>query len=160
MQDLDKLQAINIRLKGAHLILPKVDRMTGAWGLRQLAPLFDERLIEMSFRMPPRLKLDRGVEKVILKRAYERDLPPEVIARPKSGMRVPVHFWFKGEMKKYARKILSPRKLREVGIFDQRRVRQLLDYDIDGGPARYGLRLWMLITFEIWRRIVVEGERP
>jgi asparagine synthase (glutamine-hydrolysing) len=156
----DKLMAINIRLKGAHLILPKVDRMTGAWGLRQLAPLFDERLVDMSFRLPPRLKLNHGVEKIILKLAYRRDLPPEIIARPKSGMRVPVHFWFKGELKKYARKILSPANIKRAGIFNPSRVRQLLDYRTEEGPGRYGLRLWMLITFEIWRRIVVEGEAP
>ncbi|UCG39664.1 MAG: hypothetical protein JSV00_05450 [bacterium] len=157
---LDKLQVINILLKGAHLILPKVDRMYGAWGLRSMAPLFDERLVEMSFLMPNRLKLDRGVEKVILKKAYQDDLPPEVIARPKSGMRVPVHFWFQKEMRRYARKILAPKRIREIGIFNEKRVKQLLDYNIEEGPGRYGLRLWMLITFEIWRRIVIEQESP
>ena len=155
---LDKLQAINIRLKGAHLILPKVDRMIGAWGLRVMSPLFDERLIELSFMMPPRMKLDRGIEKVVLKEAYKKDLPPEVVARPKSGMRVPVHFWFKREMRRHAKRILSPKSLRETGIFNEQRVKQLLKYDIDSGPGRYGLRLWMLITFELWRRIVVKGE--
>lgn len=155
---LNKLMAINIRLKGAHLILPKVERMTGAWGLTPLAPLFDERLIRLSFRMPPRLKLAAGVEKLVLKRAYAGDLPAAVIARPKSGMRVPVHFWFRGEMKRYARHLLHPRRLRQAGIFQPERVRQLLNYDIEGGAGRYGLRLWMLITFEIWRRLIVEGE--
>jgi asparagine synthase (glutamine-hydrolysing) len=155
---LHKLLAINIRLKGAHLILPKVERMTAPWNLTPFAPLFDEELVKLSFRMPGRMKLAAGVEKVILKRAYARDLPAEVIERPKSGMRVPVHFWFQGELKRYARKILSARELRRVGIFDERRVRQLLRYDTEEGPGRYGLRLWMLLTFELWRRIVVEGE--
>lgn len=155
---LDKLTAMNIRMKGAHLILPKVDRMAGASGLTTLSPLFDERLMRMSFAMPPSLKLWRGIEKGALKRAYADDLPPQVIARPKSGMRVPVHYWFQGEMKRYAREILSPKRVRAAGIFGADRVRQLLDYNIEEGPGRYGLRLWMLLTFEIWRRIVVEGE--
>ena len=155
---LEKLLAINIRLKGAHLILPKVDRMTGAWGITPLSPLFDERMLELAFRMPGRMKLDNGIEKVVLKRAFADRLPPEIIARPKSGMRVPVHFWFKGELKRYARKILSPRSIKKAGIFDPQRVKQLLDYNIAEGRGRYGLRLWMLITFEIWRRMVVEGE--
>ena len=155
---LEKLLAINIRLKGAHLILPKVDRMTGAWGITPLSPLFDERMLELAFRMPGRMKLDHGIEKVVLKRAFAHRLPPEIIARPKSGMRVPVHFWFKGELKRYARKILSPRAIKKAGIFDPQRVKQLLDYNIAEGRGRYGLRLWMLITFEIWRRMVVEGE--
>ncbi len=155
---LEKLLAINIRLKGAHLILPKVDRMTGAWGITPLSPLFDERMLELAFRMPGRMKLDNGIEKVVLKRAFAHRLPPEIIARPKSGMRVPVHFWFKGELKRYARKILSRRSIEKAGIFDPQRVKQLLDYDIAEGRGRYGLRLWMLITFEIWRRMIVEGE--
>jgi asparagine synthase (glutamine-hydrolysing) len=155
---LNKLCALNIRLKGGHLILPKVDRMAGASGLVTLSPLFDERLIELSFRMPPRLKLDRGVEKIALKRAYADALPEPVIRRPKSGMRVPVHFWFQGEMRRYAKKILSPKEIRRAGIFDERRVAALLAYDTEEGRGRYGLRLWMLLTFEIWRRIVVERE--
>lgn len=157
---LNKLMVINIRLKGAHLILPKVDRMLGAWGLVPLAPLFDEELVRLSFQMPARLKLRHGIEKWVMKRAYENDLPREVIERPKSGMRVPVHYWFRGELKRYARKILSPRSLKKTGIFDPGRVQQLLDYDIAEGPGRYGLRLWMLLSFEIWRRIVIEGEAP
>ena len=154
----NKMTAANIRLKGAHLILPKVERMLGAWGITPLSPLFDDRLITLSFRMPTRLKLDRGIEKVVLKRAYSDLLPQSVIDRPKSGMRVPVHFWFQGEMKRYARKILHPSRIKERGIFDAERVKQLLSYETEEGRGRYGLRLWMLITFEIWRRMVEDGE--
>jgi asparagine synthase (glutamine-hydrolysing) len=157
---LNRLTAVNIREKGAHLIQPKVERMLGAFGVTPLAPLFDERVIKFSFEMPPRFKLSRGVEKVILKRAYENVLPKEVVDRPKSGMRVPVHYWFRSEMRRYARRILSKRAVRRVGLFDADRVQQLLGYDIEEGRGRYGLRLWMLITFELWRRIVVEGEAP
>lgn len=155
---LDKLQVINTRLKGAHLILPKVERMTGAWGLTPLAPLFDERLVRLGFQLPGHLKLAGGIEKIILKRAFENRLPKEIIQRPKSGMRVPVHFWFKGEMKRYARKILNKKSLKQTGIFDPERVAQLLRYNTFEGRGRYGLRLWMLITFEIWRRITIDRE--
>ncbi len=62
------------------------------------------------------------------------------------------------EPTRYVRKILSPKEVRRVGIFDPVRVKQLLDYDTEEGPGRYGLRLWMLMTFEIWRRWVIERE--
>lgn len=45
-----------------------------------------------------------------------------------------------------------------VGIFNPERVKRLPDYNTGEGPGRYGLRLWMLLTFEIWRRLVIEGE--
>lgn len=155
---LNKLMAMNIRLKGAHLILPKVERMTGIWGLTPLAPLFDESLIKLSFNMPPKWKLQNGIEKFVLKDAFRGQLPDAVIDRPKSGMRVPVHFWFKKEMRKYCRSILSKKNIKQAGIFNYDRVKQLIDYNIEEGAGRYGLRLWMLITFEIWRRIVIENE--
>ena len=155
---LNKLMAINIRLKGAHLILPKVERMLAASAITPLSPLFSEEMVRLSMQLPPSLKLNRGIEKVILKRAFEGRLPQAVIDRPKSGMRVPVHFWFQGEMRRYARTILSRKALREGGLFDPQRVKQFLDYSTEEGPGRYGLRLWMLLTIELWRRILVEGE--
>ena len=153
---LDKLTSLNIRLKGAHLILPKVERMLAAHGLSPLSPLFSSEMVEFSFRIPSTMKLHQGIEKIIIKKSYQHRIPDEVIARPKSGMRVPVHFWFQGELKKYARKILSPRSIKQAGIFNHRRVKQLLDYNIEEGNGRYGMRLWMLLTFECWRRMVIE----
>ena len=153
---LDKLTSINIRLKGGHLILPKVERMLGANGLSPLSPLFSSEMVQFSFRIPSTMKLHKGVEKIVIKQAFRDLIPDEVVARPKSGMRVPVHFWFQGELKKYARKILSPRSIRQAGIFNHRRVKQLLDYNIEEGNGRYGMRLWMLLTFEFWRRMVIE----
>jgi asparagine synthase (glutamine-hydrolysing) len=93
-----------------------------------------------------------------MKRAFAQRLPRSVIERPKSGMRVPVHFWFRGELKRYARSVLSKRNIRRAGIFDPDRVQQLLRYDIEESRGRFGIRIWMLLTFELWRRLVVEGE--
>ncbi len=151
---LDKLLAINMRLKGAHLILPKVERMLASSGLVPLSPLFDECMMQLAFALPGHLKLRGGVEKVILKAAFAGRLPQAVIDRPKSGMRVPVHFWFQGELRRYARHILSPRQVKAMGIFRPERVKQLLQYHTEEGPGRYGLRLWMLLTLELWRRMV------
>jgi len=157
---LHKLLAINLRLKGAHLILPKVERMLGAWGVTPLSPLFDERLVRLSFAMPGTLKLKGGIEKVVLKQAYRDRLPKAVIDRPKSGMRVPVHHWFRSDLRRMAKRMLSKKRLQRTGIFNPDRVAQLLDYNIEEGPGRYGLRLWMLLTFEIWRSMVIDGESP
>jgi len=146
--------AANMRMKGANLILPKVDRMLGAHGVTPLSPLFDPALIRLSLTMPPTLKLRAGVEKYVLKRAFADDLPAAVLTRPKSGMRVPVHSWFRNELKRTADDVLSPRAVKRAGIFDPSRVRDLRRYR----TGRDGIRLWMLVTFELWRRQVVDRE--
>lgn len=157
---LHKLLAINIRLKGGHLILPKVERMYGASGLVAQSPLFDEEIIRLAFSMPGDMKVRGAVEKYVIKQAYQDALPKQIIDRPKSGMRVPVHYWFQKDLRRYARHILSPREIKRAGIFDPARVKQLLRYETEEGPGRYGIRLWMLLTFELWRRLVIEGESP
>jgi asparagine synthase (glutamine-hydrolysing) len=144
----------NMRLKGAHLILPKVDRMLGAFGVRQLSPLFDLDVIRLSLAMPPTMKLHNGIEKWVLKEAYRDVLPPEVIDRPKSGMRVPVQWWFQRELKPLVRELLSERAVRRAGMFNPRRVHDIRRYR----TGRDGLRLWMLVTLELWRRIIIDGE--
>lgn len=153
---LHRLLSINTRLKGAHLILPKVERMMAAGGLVALSPLFDERLLRLSMAMPPHLKVSKAVEKVVLKKAFGDRIPEAIVKRKKSGMRVPVHHWFQGPMRRHARKVLSPRSLKQGGLFRPERVKQWLDYDIAEGSGRYGLRLWMLVTFETWRRVLLE----
>lgn len=157
---LGKLQVANVRLKGAQLILPKVERMTAAAKLAMASPLFDARLVELAFAMPGRMKLRDGVEKWILKAAWGDALPASVVQRPKSGMRVPVHDWFKTEMRPLARELLSERRLARGGIWNPKRVAQILDYDVDQPGGRFGLKLWMLLAFETWRSLVLDGESP
>src|SRR5207248_7323649 len=90
-----RLQAINIRLKGGHHILPKVDALSFPFGVLPRAPLFDRSVVELSLAVPARLKLRGSVEKYLLKRAVGDLLPAAIVERPKSGMLVPVEGWFR-----------------------------------------------------------------
>ena len=149
---LNKLMLINQRLKGAQLIQPKVERMLAAHGLRPLSPLFDEEMIRLSLAIPPTTKLSAGQDKIIMKRAFAGRLPDAILHRPKSGMRVPVHFWMQKEMKGVIQEVLSSSTLKADGIFNPKRVKQLMQYQTEEGPGRYGLRLWMLMTFQLWKK--------
>ncbi len=155
---LDKLMSINIRLKGAHLILPKVERMLGAAGLPAVAPFFTQPLVQSSMEMPSNYKLHQGVEKYILKEIFAQDLPDSIIQRPKSGMRVPVRFWFQGEMKRYKKKLFDPKAIQQADIFNPETVKLLLQYSDKKGLERHGLLTWMMMTFEVWRQIFVEKQ--
>lgn len=151
------LLEINQRLKGAHLILPKVERLQRSAGLWPMSPLFDRAMIDASMTLPARLIVARGTDKRVLREVAAPLLPPEILARPKSGMRVPVNYWFRGELRGLAKKLLAPKRVRRAGIFDAARVQEILRYDTEQSGARYGLWLWMLLTFEMWRSLVIEG---
>ena len=71
-----------------------------------------------------------------------------------------MHHWFQGELRLSAQSILEPKRLKRIGIWDPERVKRLLAYDTEEANGRCGIRLWLLLTFEIWRAIVVNGEAP
>jgi len=148
---LNRLMWINVRLKGADHILTKVNNLTTAVGLLAHAPLFDRRIVEMSFGVPPDHKLTGVTEKAVLKRAVADLLPEAIINRPKSGMLVPVQSWFRKEMKGFARSYLLDRRARTRPYLNQALVREWLDYQGCTFP-RHGVKLWLLLTLELWLR--------
>jgi asparagine synthase (glutamine-hydrolysing) len=91
-----------------------------------------------------------------------QDLVPEaIIARPKSGMMVPVWFWFRGDLRRYGEKLLARQNLQRCGLFNPDYVKRLLNYEMEGVPGlRHSLKLWMLVTFLLWHEQMVETPLP
>ncbi|MCI5148020.1 MAG: hypothetical protein D3916_01185 [Candidatus Electrothrix sp. MAN1_4] len=155
---LNQLAVANIELKGGHMQLPLLNRMTGAYGLTPLTPLFDDRLIALSLRMPAALRLCQGREKGLIREVYHSALPQHIIKTPQAGIRFPCHFWFRRECKKYARRILRKRAIKRAGIFNSEQVEALLAFNPEQAIPQHERTLWLLITFELWRREVLEAQ--
>jgi asparagine synthase (glutamine-hydrolysing) len=74
-------------------ILCKVDRASMAHGLETRAPFLDRDVAELALSLPFAAKIDGGQTKVALKRAFENDLPAEVLRRGKEGFQAPINEW-------------------------------------------------------------------
>jgi asparagine synthase (glutamine-hydrolysing) len=146
---LNRLLHCNLRTKGAHHILTKVERLTAARGLQGRAPLFAPAVIDYAFTVPPRLKLAGTSEKWVLKEAARDLLPHTIVDRPKSGMRVPVQQWLTGPLRSLTREVLLDR--RSHALFDTSTVRSWLRGDGALLP-RQGGKLWLVLTLELWLR--------
>jgi asparagine synthase (glutamine-hydrolysing) len=146
---LNRLLHCNLRTKGAHHILTKVERLTSARGLQGRAPLFAPAVIDHAFAVPPRLKLAGATEKWVLKEAVRDLLPRTIVDRPKSGMRVPVQQWLTGPLRTLADEVLLDR--RTHALFDVRTVRSWLRGEGALLP-RQGGKLWLVLTLELWLR--------
>ncbi len=146
---LNNLMFVNTRFKGADHILTKVNNLTRAVGLRGHSPLFDDRIVELSLETPPEYKLDGAREKAVLKAAVADLLPAQILARPKSGMMVPVQRWFRERWRRRAAALLLSRRARTRHFLNKDVVRDWLDYRGDVW-ARYGVKLWLLVSLELW----------
>ncbi|MFD5000008.1 asparagine synthetase B family protein [Streptomyces buecherae] len=148
---LNQLLHCNLRTKGAHHILTKVERLTASRGLQGRAPLFDRRVVDHAFATPPRLKLRGTVEKWVLKEAVRDLLPATVVDRPKSGMRVPVQQWLSGPLRELGGDLLLGSAARRRGLFRPETVRAWMRGDGTLLP-RQGGKVWLVLTLELWLR--------
>jgi asparagine synthase (glutamine-hydrolysing) len=81
----------------------------------------------------------------------ERYLPSEVIYRPKTGFGAPVRKWITSDMKPLIAERLSSERINEVGIFDSRKVQQLIA-DNESGRIDASYSIWSLLAIDSWIR--------
>jgi asparagine synthase (glutamine-hydrolysing) len=84
-------------------------------------------------------------------------LPREVIYRPKTGFGAPVRRWMQHEMKGLVDDTLSPRSLRERGLFDPAAVSRLRAQDASGRIDGTSTIL-ALVCLELWCRMFLTAQ--
>jgi len=134
-------------------LLVKADRSTMAHGLEGRSPFLDHRLAEYAAALPDQYKFRRGTTKYVLRAAFADLLPAQILRRGKRGFGVPLGAWFRGELRDYVQDLLlSPTALSREYLepsFVARMVREHVEGDRD-----HGNRLWLLLTFEVWLRMM------
>jgi len=130
-------------------ILVKVDRATIGVALEGREPFLDNKLLEWSSQLPIEFKYREGKTKFLLRKILYKYLPKELIDRPKQGFGVPIHEWFKKELKVLYGEYLNEKRIKDTGIFNPKEVKKLLNlYWRDGGIN--SKKLWLLFMFQIW----------
>jgi asparagine synthase (glutamine-hydrolysing) len=138
------------------LNLAYTDKMSMAASTEVRVPLLDDQLMEHVARIPPRLKLHGLTRKYVFKRSMERILPRDVIWRPKAGFGAPIRGWLVNDLKPMVDDLLSPSTVAARGFFEPREVERLISA-AQAGTEDNTLRLWALLTFELWQRAFVDS---
>lgn len=101
------------------------------------------------------MKLKRLTRKYILKRSMQGSLPHEIIWRPKAGSSAPIRSWLLDDLKPMIDALLSPAAVRACGLFEPDEVRRIVKANAAGAEDN-ALRLWALLTFEIWQQTYMD----
>ncbi len=151
---LSSLQYMDIKNYLPLDILTKVDRMSMANSLEARVPLLDHKLVEFAATIPPELKLCNGSTKHIFKLAMRGILPDAIIDRPKRGFAVPLRHWFRDDLNGFVRDLLLSPTSRARKLFNPDYIEKLLLLHGRGRPLE--LKLWTLISFELWCRTFLD----
>jgi asparagine synthase (glutamine-hydrolysing) len=139
-------------------ILTKVDRMSMAHSIEVRVPLLDHKLVEFAASVPAEYHLRGGTTKALFKRALRGILPDAVIDRPKQGFAIPLGDWFRGGLGPFVRDLLLSDTSRRRGILNHEYVETVIRLHESGRPM--DLKLWTLISFELWCRTFLDGVAP
>jgi asparagine synthase (glutamine-hydrolysing) len=127
----------------------KVDICSMAFGLEVRSPFLDHKLIEFAARIPSRLKIHGMKQKYILKRAFAKDLPAEILRRGKSGFSVPLAEWFRGDLREFARDTLTSKQSNVRSMFQLPMINQMFE-EHAAGTRNWHVQLWRLLILENW----------
>ncbi len=129
---LNQLQYIDIKTSLPDDLLIKADRMTMGNSMELRVPFLDHELLEFAARLPPDYRVKGLQTKRILKEAFGRHIPQEIIRRKKAGFPIPIATWVQGELKDQVRQVLLSKKALDRGYLPEERHRA------PAGPRRPG----------------------
>jgi asparagine synthase (glutamine-hydrolysing) len=138
-------------------LLMKQDQMSMAASIESRVPFLDHEFVERAVRLPSALKVRGLTTKAVLREALKNSVPREILQRPKMGFPVPVGRWLRGPFWPVVEEFVLGARACERGFFKPAALRRLAE-EHRSGLREHGDRLWLLVNFEMWQRIFLEGE--
>jgi asparagine synthase (glutamine-hydrolysing) len=138
-------------------LLMKQDQMSMAASIESRVPFLDHPLAEFTMRLPQRMKLRGAETKVILRRAMADILPGAILERRKMGFPVPIAAWLRGEYRHVLDEFVLGERAHARGQFNTLALRRMVAEHVAGQGGHWE-RLWLLVNFEVWQRLFIDGE--
>ncbi len=130
-------------------ILTKVDRASMAVSLESRAPFLDHELVELSWQLDSKLKINKGISKEILREILYKYVPAELLERPKQGFGIPIDEWLRGPLRDWAETLLNSNNLKNDAYFDHTLIRNRWEDHLKGN-FNWGHSLWSILMFQSW----------
>jgi asparagine synthase (glutamine-hydrolysing) len=130
--------------------LRKVGTMCELAGIEVFYPMLDTRVVELSNRVPPGMKM-RGLElRSFYKQAMRGFLPEAILTKSKHGFGLPFGEWLKSHARlgELIYGHLSDLKTRR--IVQPKFIDDLIAQHRDGHPSYFGYPIWDLAMLEAW----------
>lgn len=132
-------------------ILAKVDRMSMAHAVEVRPPFLDSRIVDFAAGLPGRFKLSRAGSKLVLRNLMRNKLPQTVLTRPKVGLDIPIHEWFRGPLRQLLLESLTRTSIEDTGVFSWAMVEQLISLHMSR-KTNVGYHLWGLLSLILWMK--------
>lgn len=135
-------------------LLIKADKITMANSIELRVPFLDHKVLEFAASLPPDYKLKGFETKHILKKAFHKSVPDEILYRKKTGFPVPYESWIVNDFKESVYGILMEQRTLKRGYFQEKTIARLINDNLLS--KKYSKEIFSLIVFELWHRTFID----
>lgn len=130
--------------------LVKVSSMCKLAGVEVAYPMLDDRLVDLSLRIPADLKLTPGNLRHLYKRSMQGFLPEKILHKEKHGFGLPFGLWTQehGELRDLAYDALD--SLHKHNLFNPEFIREVKRLHQQEHAKHYGELVWVLMVLALW----------
>lgn len=148
LDDITKMQYVDIHMWMLHEILQKADKMSMANSLELRVPLLDKEIFALARTIPTKYKVSKENTKLAFRAAANRDINSTTASRKKMAFPLPMPEWLKEE--KYYN-ILKEAFTGEIAkeFFNTDELVKLLDIHKEG-KHNNSRKIWTIYTFIVW----------
>jgi asparagine synthase (glutamine-hydrolysing) len=152
--ELNRMMYFDLKLILADNDLRKVVGTAELAGVRARFPLLNHRLVELTGRIPSRMKMRGSQKRYIFKKAMRGILPEQVLQKKKHGFGVPLGLWLHQEpsLREMMKEVLHDPQAQQRGYVQRKFLTRLLNLQQSEDPAFYGEAVWTLVALELWHR--------
>ena len=156
---LHKIRYYDLHFWTSDLLLTLEDRMSMVHSIESRAPLFDHKLVELSFNLSTHDLIGNLIfpdTKHAFRKVMKKYLPRSIIEARKRAMNVPLKIWFDGTLGDIASHIFEGNNHSQ--FFNTNYVKDLIeDLKVNRAWRRLRVRrLFALIVFEIYYKLFIE----
>jgi asparagine synthase (glutamine-hydrolysing) len=156
LDDITRMQYIDLHTWLPGDILMKADKMTMANSVELRVPFLDKEVFEFAATIPTKYRIKGGTTKYVLRKAVADILPPSVVTRPKLGFPIPTREWIRGEMRDFVHDVFAASHVDE--FLDRAYILQLLNAHC-AGTRDFARPIWTVLIFLLWYEVQIQQSR-
>jgi len=154
----DRMTYLDLKFYLPGLGLAYVDKASMGASVEVRVPLLDETVVDLAARLPGSYKIAGARSKIVFRESVRDLVPRDILRRPKAPFFAPVGTWLRDGLRPVANDLLEERRVRSRGLLRVDGVKRLLREHATG-QMDHGLRIWSLLTLELWMQEFVDGAR-
>lgn len=154
LDDVTRMQYLDINRWMVGDILLKADRMSMAHSLELRVPFLDKEVFEVASRIPVKHRVAAGTTKYAMRLAAERHVPESAATKPKLGFPVPIRVWLREDA--YYNKVKAAFESPAARqYFHTEELLRLLEQH-KAGKKDNSRKIWTVYMFLVWYGVYFE----